>query len=458
MAPLRGAGRDGEGILQTRPHYVRGILLAFLGGVALSFGGPMFRSVQEAGEWQVLFYRAVGFAIGGLAYVLINRRGRLIAAFQGIGRPGIVAGLVLGAAIPCYVLAVLNTTIANALFVVSMSPLFAAIVGLVVLRERVKVITWLAAAIALVGVGIMMEDALAKELGAGLDDDTLFGNLMAVLAALGLGSYAVVLRFRTDADMSPCLIIAGVVSALVAVVPISGEVAVQRFDLMLCLAMGLQAVLGFALLTFATKYIPAAEVALLSLMEVMLGPVWTELLTPEAVSPSVWIGGPIVLAAVIAYSIVGVLDARRRRSERRAAPAKPAGRRSALPEPPLPSDESAEVSAPPDLSSALAFALRRAERADADHMAPAAAAREDSAPAALEEIALRRAAPVAPPPPDPFAEAARSLTVEYRLRERLTPILNEWVEANLPRIAEGMVRHEVRRLIDRVEAAQEDSG
>lgn len=427
-----------------------------MGGVTLSFGGALFRTVREADDWQVLFYRGAGFALGMLIFVLINRRGRLISAFRGIGRAGIAASVILGLAIPCYTLAILSVTVANALFVVSTSPLFAAIVGLIVLREKVKSITWFAAGLALIGVGVMMYDAFTREVTAGLDDTLLFGNVMAVLAALGLGAFTVALRFRPESDMSPALIIAGLISALVAIVPISGAIAVIEFDLILCLGMGLQAALGFALLTFGAKYIPAAEVALLSLMEVLLGPIWVELFVGETVDNNTLLGGSIVLAAVLAFTVVGIRDARRRRSERRAAVAGlPAGRRSALPEPPLPAAAGDRTPPRSDMNSALAYALRRAERDEAQSAASAVAAPTPDGPGKpvpAVEAPVRQARP----PADPFAEAALYLTVEYRLRERLAPVLRQWVEANLPRITESMVRGEVRRLVDRAEDSQDD--
>ena len=61
------------------------------------------------------------------------------------------------------------------------------------------------------------------------------------------------------------------------------------------------------------------------------------------------------------------------------------------------------------------------------------------------------------PPPDPFEQAARALTLEYRLRERLAPVLQRWVDENLPRIAEGMVRYEVQRLVDRAEDGRDEA-
>jgi drug/metabolite transporter, DME family len=431
-------------------------VLAFLGGVSLSFGGVMFRLVEDADHLQVLLYRSAGFAIGALIFVLIKRRGQMISAFRGIGRAGLVASVILGLAIPFYTLAIQKIPVANALFVVSTSPLFAAIVGLIVLREKVKAITWIAAGVALIGVGVMLYGAFSKEVEAGLNNDLLTGNVMALVAALGLGSYAVALRFRTGADMSPALILAGVISASIALAPIYGDIAVNRFDLILCLAMGLQAMLGFALLTFGARYIPAAEVALLSLMEVMLGPIWVELFIGEAVDKYTLFGGPIVLAAVLAFSIIGVRDARRRRSERRAA-GLPAGRRAALPEPPLPSEVKANSPARADMTGALAFALRRAERTEDEATAAGRVPQASESGEVGDEAPHPSARPRPAPPADPFAEAARYLTVEYRLRERLAPVLREWVEANLPRIAESMVRGEVRRLIDRVEDAREDA-
>ena len=135
-----------------------------------------------------------------------------------------------------------------------------------VLREAVERRTWWAIAWAIVGVAVMV--------GGSLRGGGLFGNLVTFLAALGFAGFTVALRRGREADMLPAVCLAGVFAMLTAGV-MAENFAISLHDLLLCLTLGvLQIGLGLTLYTLGSRHVAAAELTLLSMTEVLLGPLW----------------------------------------------------------------------------------------------------------------------------------------------------------------------------------------
>ena len=127
----------------TKRLYALGLALVLTGGVCLSFGGLILRHIAEANVWQVIFYRFLFMILMLLTYLALRYRRRLPGAFRAIGRSGIVILLSFGGGSVLYVLALSLTSVANAMFVLSVSPLVTALLGWAVLGERVRSITWI---------------------------------------------------------------------------------------------------------------------------------------------------------------------------------------------------------------------------------------------------------------------------------------------------------------------------
>ena len=127
----------------------------------MSLGGPIIRLADESTPWQFLFYRSLGAAAVILIYFVVTRR-PVWGLVRSAGVNGLVGGLGLAIAFTGYVWGVMHSTVANALFLISASPLVAAFLGWMVLRERVARSMWFAMFGVIAGVTIMIGEGLAE--------------------------------------------------------------------------------------------------------------------------------------------------------------------------------------------------------------------------------------------------------------------------------------------------------
>ena len=278
------------------------MVLVVVSAVILSTFGFGIRHVETDNAWQILFYRSISFTITLLLIIAVRYRGRMITPFRKIGHQGVWVGLFLASASSLLVFAVLHTTIANTSFVISTTPFVAAALGWVVLRERVAVSTWVAMIVALIGVALMVIDGLQA------------GGLMGVVFAIGVtlcaATMLVTVRGARHIDMIPALVLAGLFTAIFTSFMVS-DFTISQNDLFWILSLGCgQYALGFALLVAGTRYVPVAEVTLLSLLETVLGPLWVWLAGFEVPSHLTLIGGLIVLGAAVTRAIIGLRQSR----------------------------------------------------------------------------------------------------------------------------------------------------
>ena len=280
------------------PSHGKGVAIALGIAGAWSFTGLIFRSIEEAGSWETIFYRSIGVSFGVSLAVLLRHRGGTWQACRKIGRPGITAALCLCGGSLLFLHALHFTTIANITFVLAVSPFIAAALAWLLLRETVTLRTWVAAAMALSGVGIMVFDELA------LGDAT--GIFMALGTATLLSGYAVSVRLGRNVDMTPAIALSGIL-ALFGSTLLVADFAISWHDLGLCLLQGvIVSAACNSLFAYAARVVPAAELMLLGLIETVLAPTWVWLAIGEVPSLATVIGGTVILVAVIghAYSTI----------------------------------------------------------------------------------------------------------------------------------------------------------
>ena len=281
--------------------YPRGVALTLLTALAWSFTGLIFRHIEDATGWQILFFRALLLSSALAVAFLARHRQQTLRAVVGIGLPGLVAAVCLGLGSIFYIFAIQNTTIANVAFLTSSVPFLAAILGWLILRERVGRTTWACIGFAMAGVMVMVVEGFAF--------GGWFGNLMALGGALVSAGYAIALRYGRAADLSPCVMVSGVVTMAVAA-PFAGTLDISWHDLALCAIQGVViSALCNVIFTYCARWVPAAELTLLSLLESVLSPFWVWLFIHE--SPTLWtlVGGAIVLAAVAGQAVAALKPA-----------------------------------------------------------------------------------------------------------------------------------------------------
>ena len=286
------------------PNRSRGVLLMLGAGLCWSLGGIIVRSLVLKDVWEIVFWRAL-FMTAFLGVLLLALRGRgAWASVRGIGRAGVLAGACLAAQIFLFILALTNTTAANTFVLMSLSPLFAALAGLLFLRERVAWHTWMAIALALGGVAIMF--------GSGLDTGHLLGNLFALCIPMLYACQIICVRKVRGSvdgqapDLLPTVLLAGVMAATPALLlgwPLEAAARdVSLLALMGCVQLGV----GCWLATLAVQHLRAAEIGLLALVETILAPLWVWLGVGEAPGNAALAGGALIVGALVVNGWLGL--------------------------------------------------------------------------------------------------------------------------------------------------------
>lgn len=282
-------------------RYGVGVLLVVVAATLWSLMGLLIRQIDVAGTWAVLFWRSAAVIPVLTAVVWYRSGGQVLSRLRGVGLPGVIGGIGLVFAFAGAIFAIQATTVANAVFLFSASPFLAAVLGWLILKEPVRKATWIAIALAAVGMWVMVREGLAA--GA------LAGNVAALLSALGFAVFTLALRWGKLSDMMPAVILGAIFSMGVAGVvssAIGTGIIVPAHDIIIAMSMGAVILaVGMALYTTGSRVIPAAELTLLSMVEVLLAPIWVWLFLGETASLGTFVGGAILMAAVAFNALSG---------------------------------------------------------------------------------------------------------------------------------------------------------
>ena len=270
----------------------RGQLYVALAAVVWSTAGVMQRQLTLDTATQVAG-RAVFAGLALLAFVAVVERGRVRQAFRSVGLAGVAVAICIAIASGSFVAALNQTSVARVLFLMAIAPVLAAILARFTLGEPITQRTALALALALVGVAVM--------LGAPTEG-SLAGDSLALLCSLSFAVVIVLTRWRQDVSMAPATIVSQVI-LVAAFAPFATPSEIGGEDLFWLALLGIgQIGIGFALLTVGARMIPAAQVGLLTLLEIVLGPLWVWLALDERPSTLTLVGGAIVIIAIVIQS------------------------------------------------------------------------------------------------------------------------------------------------------------
>ncbi len=217
-----------------------------------------------------------------------------------IGRPGLLVAALFALQTVLFIVSITNTAVANTLVAVSAAPLFAAVYQWIFFRQPISRRLLGVIVVAIVGIAVMVSGSL----GGG----TLLGDLAGLGAAAGLGGSFVVIGRNPDRSMVPAMGLGGLIAALVALPwadPMSATASDFRY---LAISGFLVLPLGFGFLAVAPRYIAGAEVALITLLETVLGPLWVWMALGEVPPTTALVGGAIVIGA-LAFNSVAMLRA-----------------------------------------------------------------------------------------------------------------------------------------------------
>ncbi len=277
----------------------QGALLVATAGVIFSFGPLAFRAAEESTEWQFLLYRSASAAVA-MALLLLIRFGsdaprRIIRAEW----RHVAAGILLAGMFTLFVTALSRTTAATVLFLQSAAPFTAALIAWIWLGERLRRATLIAMLVAAAGITIMV--------ASGLEAGSTTGVVLAAILPVGLGLYTVLIRSAgSAADPAVPAFIAGVTATVLAAVIVSFDTgfAVSLRDWsMAVISGGVLLGIGLPMFNLGHRSVPAAEVTLLLMTEIVLAPLWVWIWPGETPSAGTLLGGAIVICALAGWAM-----------------------------------------------------------------------------------------------------------------------------------------------------------
>ena len=275
-------------------YKIPGYILLLLGGFCLSWGGFIIRSFEEATVWQILLLRSVFFMIALMVFLIATYKKNTIKIIKDASYPAVLGGLVMSLSFIAFVVSMSITTVANVVFIISTQTMFLAIFGFFYLKEKVSLIGSSSIFLAMSGILIMVGDSISA--------GSLFGNLVALVIPINFAIYVMKIRKNSNLDMVPAMLYSGIFSLIYGAI-LSKSFEFTSHDLFMGFLLGVpQLALGFICITIGSRTTASATVGLLMLMETLCGPLWVWLFLNEIPPISVFIGGAVIISAIILKS------------------------------------------------------------------------------------------------------------------------------------------------------------
>lgn len=282
--------------------HLRGIALVVGAALLWSTGGLVVRSLETTDTWTIVFWRSATASLFLLLYMLMRNGRQVPALFLHMGWPGWIVGLSYTWASISLIIALAHTSVAKALIILSSGPILAALLGRIVLGERVSWLSWLAIFASAGGITLMVSDSYGH--------GSIIGDLAAFGIAIAQAIAVVTMRRHRDIQMMPAMLVATSLAALISL-PLAGTLMVSAMDAVLLTFFGAgQLGLGLAMFSIGAPLIPAAQAALLNVVEPILGPLWVWLALGERPSEAALLGGAIVLAALAVHTAADLMRQR----------------------------------------------------------------------------------------------------------------------------------------------------
>lgn len=259
--------------------------------VLWSMSGVVARQMESAQGFEMAFWRSAFCCVTLVVWTTLYTRQNPIQLVRDMGFRGVVSGLLWSVMFTCFMIAVMLTTVANTLLAISLSPLVAAILARLVLGIRIPRVTWICIFLACVGIWWMFRD--------GLSGDGLLGLFIALGIPVASATNLILLRTsKQQISMAPAVMLGGFFSAAL-VLPFAFPGTATLTDVAWLAFLGMfQLALPCTILVWLTRFLPPQEIALLALLEVILGSVWAWLWGNEPIPLATLQGGVLIIGAL----------------------------------------------------------------------------------------------------------------------------------------------------------------
>ncbi len=277
------------------------MFFVLLAGLIWSFGPLVVRNMDNAElvPWQYSLIRGSAIFIILNLYLFLTEGSKFTNNYNKIGLSGIIGGISLGIANLTFILSLTSTSAAVTLLMLGALPFLAAIIAYIFLNEKISKTTFIAIIIAAAGIIFMCFDSIQT--------GTLFGLVNGLVSSLGFAVFTVTLRWKKNTPKLTTVSIAGIFAAAISLVVIfynGSNVLMSLKNTSLSSLHGFLVCSALILYSAKSKYLPAADLTLLSLTEILGGIFWVWLPLfgiNEVPSNNTIIGGVIITLAIIFY-------------------------------------------------------------------------------------------------------------------------------------------------------------
>ena len=278
------------------------ILIVLIAGTFWSFGALVVRYIEDARNvpWQYVFFRGITIFLLLNLYLFLKEGKSFLNNYLKVGLSGIIGGVSLGSAMICFIWSITHTSAAVTLLTLAAMPFITAILGYFILKEKISITTLTSIIIAAIGIIFMALNS--NKIGS------LFGLLIGLMSALGFSVFSISLRWRKETPKFTTVAVAGLFCAIFSTIVLTFTDANFLTTFRNSSLSGLHGLLvcsGLVLYSIGSKNLPAADLTLLSLTEVIGGIFWVWLPIfgiNEVPSNNTIIGGVIITFALFYYS------------------------------------------------------------------------------------------------------------------------------------------------------------
>ena len=275
-------------------YKVPGFILISIGGFCLSWGGFIVRSFETSDPWQILLLRSFFFFLGVSTFLLLIYKKSSVSIIKKAGLPGLLGGFVMSFSFIAFVFAMMNTSVANVVFIISTQTMFLAIFGFFYLKEKISLIGFISIVLAMSGITVMIGDSISS--------GTLFGNLIALTIPVSFSILVMIIRKNPNLDLVPAIWYASIFSIIYSITMVESFKFTQH-DILMGFLLGVpQLAFGFICITIGSRTVRSVTIGLLMLTETIFAPLWVWLFINEVPPTSVFIGGFIIILAIILKS------------------------------------------------------------------------------------------------------------------------------------------------------------
>ena len=280
------------------------IPVVLIAGLLWSFGPLVVRYMDNPHmvPWQYIFGRGLTIFIILNLYLYFEEGINFYKNYKKIGRSGVIGGCGLGVAMITFIYSITNTTAAVTLLCLAAMPFFTAVLAYLFLKEKISMNVWVSIIIATIGIIIM---ALGNT-----EKNSLLGFIFGLTSSIGFSVFSVTLRWRRETPKFTTVAIAGLfcfVFATIVILSTKQTFFSTSYNSSMFSLHGTLVCLGLILYSIGSKAIPAAELTLLSLTEVIGGIFWVWLPLfgiNEIPSTNTIVGGFFLFISLIYYSLI----------------------------------------------------------------------------------------------------------------------------------------------------------